>query len=93
MPNLGPTELILILVIVIAVFGAGKLANLGGALGKGVKDFRSAVQDGQDEEGQPTDKGAGMASQAVAAADASAGATSESPGAAAARSETSSEAA
>ena len=53
MPNLGPTELIIILVIVIAIFGAGKLANLGGALGKGVKDFRSAVRDGSqdDEEG------------------------------------------
>jgi sec-independent protein translocase protein TatA len=47
LPNLGPTELILILVIVIAIFGAGKLANLGGALGKGVKDFRAAVRDGQ----------------------------------------------
>jgi sec-independent protein translocase protein TatA len=45
MPSLGPTELILILLIVIAVFGAGKLANLGGALGKGVKDFKSAMQD------------------------------------------------
>jgi sec-independent protein translocase protein TatA len=50
LPNLGPTELILILVIVIAIFGAGKLANLGGALGKGVKDFRSAVRDGQQED-------------------------------------------
>jgi len=45
MPNLGPTELIIILLIVIAVFGAGKLANLGGALGKGVKDFKQAVTD------------------------------------------------
>ena len=43
MPHLGPTELIIILVIVIAIFGAGKLASLGGALGKGVKDFRNAV--------------------------------------------------
>ena len=50
MPNLGPTELILILVIVIVIFGAGKLANLGGALGKGIKDFRSSVQEGSDED-------------------------------------------
>lgn len=50
MPNLGPTELILILVIVIVIFGAGKLANLGGALGKGIKDFRTAVKEGQDED-------------------------------------------
>ena len=47
--RLGPGELIIILLIVVAVFGAGKLANLGGALGKGVKDFRSAVIDGAKE--------------------------------------------
>jgi sec-independent protein translocase protein TatA len=43
MPNLGPTELIIILVIVLAIFGAGRLASLGGALGKSVKEFRQAV--------------------------------------------------
>ena len=53
MPNLGPTELILILLIVIAVFGAGKLANLGGALGKGVKDFRSAMKEGGQGSEEP----------------------------------------
>ena len=60
MPHFGPPELIIILLIVIAIFGAGKLANLGGALGKGVKDFRSAVKDGteaaKDEEVKPEDK-------------------------------------
>lgn len=45
MPHLGVPELVLILVIVIAVFGAGKLANLGGALGKGVRDFRTSLKD------------------------------------------------
>lgn len=45
MPQLGPWELIIILVIVIAIFGAGKLAGLGGALGRGVKDFKTAVKD------------------------------------------------
>jgi len=49
MPRIGPLELGLILLIVIAVFGAGKLASLGGALGRGVKDFRSAMKDGQEE--------------------------------------------
>jgi len=47
--KIGPLELALILLIVIAVFGAGKLASLGGALGRGVKDFRSAMKDGQAE--------------------------------------------
>ena len=45
MPNLGATELLIILVIVIAVFGAGKLPELGGALGKGVKEFKDATRE------------------------------------------------
>jgi sec-independent protein translocase protein TatA len=43
--RLGPLELVIILAIIIAIFGAGKLASLGGALGKGVKDFKAAVKD------------------------------------------------
>jgi sec-independent protein translocase protein TatA len=50
MPNLGPTELIIILVIVIIIFGAGKISGLGGALGKTVSDFRKAVKEGQKED-------------------------------------------
>ncbi len=45
MPNLGTTELIIILVIVVLIFGAGKLSTIGGALGKSVKEFRSASKE------------------------------------------------
>ena len=45
MPNLGPTELIIILVIVIIIFGVGKLPEIGGALGKGIKEFKHASND------------------------------------------------
>jgi sec-independent protein translocase protein TatA len=45
MANLGKAELLIILVIVVAVFGTGKLASLGGALGRGIKDFRASMQD------------------------------------------------
>ncbi len=45
MPNLGPTELIIILVIVIVVFGVGKLPEIGSALGKGVKEFKQATKE------------------------------------------------
>ena len=47
--KIGPLELALILLIVIAIFGAGKLASLGGALGKGVKEFRQAVKEEPEE--------------------------------------------
>jgi sec-independent protein translocase protein TatA len=55
MPNLGPTELIIILVIVLAIFGAGRLASLGGALGKSVKEFRQAVNP-EDEEQEASEE-------------------------------------
>jgi sec-independent protein translocase protein TatA len=42
MANLGPTELIIILVIVVLIFGAGKLPEIGGALGKGIREFKEA---------------------------------------------------
>ena len=40
LPNLGPVELILILVIVAMLFGVGKLPEVFGAVGKGIREFR-----------------------------------------------------
>lgn len=40
--GLGTTELVLILVLVLIIFGAGKLPEIGGALGKGIRSFRKA---------------------------------------------------
>lgn len=42
---IGPTELILILVIVVLLFGAGKLATLGRDLGQGIREFKKATVD------------------------------------------------
>ncbi len=53
--KVGVWELLIVLLIVVAVFGAGKIASLGGALGKGVSDFRKAM--GSEEKGkEPDDK-------------------------------------
>jgi sec-independent protein translocase protein TatA len=43
--GLGSTELILILVLVLIIFGAGKLPEIGGALGKGLRSFKKSVQE------------------------------------------------
>ncbi|MFV9504855.1 MAG: twin-arginine translocase TatA/TatE family subunit [Oscillochloridaceae bacterium umkhey_bin13] len=43
--GLGWGELLIILVIVIAVFGAGRLAGIGGALGGSIREFKKAVKD------------------------------------------------
>ena len=40
LPNFGPVELILILVIVTMLFGVGKLPEVFGAVGRGIKEFR-----------------------------------------------------
>jgi sec-independent protein translocase protein TatA len=44
MPDLGWAEILIILLIVVVVFGAGRLPEVGGALGKTVRDFRSNLQ-------------------------------------------------
>jgi sec-independent protein translocase protein TatA len=45
MPGIGPWELVIILLIVVVIFGAGRLAEIGGAVGKSVREFRSATHD------------------------------------------------
>jgi len=41
--GLGTTELIVILVIVLIIFGVGRLPEIGGALGKSIKNFKNAT--------------------------------------------------
>jgi len=48
MPNLGPWEIGLILLIVLVIFGAGRLTEVGGALGRGIREFRRNLS-GEDE--------------------------------------------
>jgi sec-independent protein translocase protein TatA len=44
MPNLGVPELLIIMVIIILVFGVGKLPQIGKALGQGIREFRENTQ-------------------------------------------------
>ena len=48
--HIGPWEIALILVIILIVFGVGKLPQVGGALGKGIRTFRKAQRGEDDEE-------------------------------------------
>ena len=48
MAGLGWQELTIILIIVIIIFGAGKLPEIGGALGKGIKEFK--IQSSEEDE-------------------------------------------
>lgn len=47
-------ELLIILVIILIIFGAGKLPEIGGAIGKGIRNFKKSVTE-QDESGGKKD--------------------------------------
>jgi len=54
--NLGPTELLIILLIVILIFGVGRLGKIGAELGRGIRNFRQALSGEDmdlDEEEEP----------------------------------------
>jgi sec-independent protein translocase protein TatA len=55
---LQPIHLVVILVIVLVVFGAGRLPEVGGALGKGIRDFRASAAD--KPTGGPAPAGSGF---------------------------------
>jgi sec-independent protein translocase protein TatA len=55
MPSwLGAPELLIILIIVVLIFGVGRIANIGGELGKGISAFRKGLKG--DEEVNPEDQ-------------------------------------
>lgn len=54
--GLGMPELIVILVIIVIIFGAGKLPEIGSGIGKGIKNFKKATRDDDDEAGKLEDK-------------------------------------
>jgi len=51
MAGLGPPELIIILIIVVLIFGVGRLGRIGGEMGSAIREFRRGVQgDGESKE-------------------------------------------
>jgi sec-independent protein translocase protein TatA len=71
MPNIGPVELIIILVIALLILGPGRLPDVGSALGKSIREFRKAATDVQDSvklDAAPTPAPAAPAPNTLAAA-------------------------
>jgi sec-independent protein translocase protein TatA len=53
MPNFGPTELIIILVIIILLFGVGRIGKIAGEMGKGIRAFRNELSDNPKIQSEP----------------------------------------
>jgi sec-independent protein translocase protein TatA len=50
MPNVGPLELIVVLIIALVIFGPKRLPELGRSLGKGIREFRGSLSSDSNDE-------------------------------------------
>ena len=48
--NIGPLEIVIVLIIALIVFGPKRLPELGRSLGKGIREFRGSLSGGNDED-------------------------------------------
>lgn len=46
----GPAELLIILVIVLLLFGANRISNIGGELGSAISNFRRGLREGEEQD-------------------------------------------
>ena len=53
MPNIGPMEILVVLIIALVVFGPKRLPELGKSLGKGINEFRGSVSGDAPERPEP----------------------------------------
>ena len=63
MPNLGPVELIIILVVVLLVFGVGRLSKIGGEMGSAIREFRSGLEGEGDKKKESEESEADQSSE------------------------------
>jgi sec-independent protein translocase protein TatA len=54
MPSLGVPELLLILVIVILLFGVGRIGKIAGEIGSGIRNFRDGLKSDEDKKADET---------------------------------------
>ena len=54
--GIGPPEIAIIAVVLVLLFGVGKLSGVGGAIGKSVREFRRELRDGEDDQAKASDE-------------------------------------
>jgi len=50
MPNIGPLEIVIVLIIALIVFGPKRLPELGRSMGKGIREFKSSLSSDKDDD-------------------------------------------
>jgi len=66
MPNIGPLELAIVLVIALVIFGPKRLPDLGRSLGSGMREFKDSITGKDDEEKQLEETKAQLTEQSPA---------------------------
>ena len=56
MPNIGPLEIAIVLVIVLIIFGPKRLPELGRSMGRGIREFKGSVSGDQTDQDDVDDK-------------------------------------
>ena len=56
MPNVGPLELVVVLIIALVIFGPKRLPELGRSMGKGIREFRGSLSGNDDDEDEKPSK-------------------------------------
>jgi sec-independent protein translocase protein TatA len=61
MPNIGPMEIVVVLIIALVVFGPKRLPELGKSLGKGIQEFKGTISGDRSEDSAPAVEAAPVA--------------------------------
>ncbi|MCS7277149.1 MAG: twin-arginine translocase TatA/TatE family subunit [Dehalococcoidia bacterium] len=54
--GLGPTELLIIFAIIVVLFGASRIADIGGAIGRAIREFRREIREPDDQRPKVQDR-------------------------------------
>jgi sec-independent protein translocase protein TatA len=78
MPNIGPLEIAVVLIIVLIIFGPKRLPELGQSMGRGIREFKNSISGDKDED-SPEEKRRELQASESQPAQPAAGAVAEKP--------------
>ena len=67
MPNIGPLEIAIVLIIVLIIFGPKRLPELGQSMGRGIREFKNSISGDKDKDSADENRRELQASQQVQA--------------------------